>query len=361
MLTGPGAGRTILPSGYQNSNYLGVSGMPVLPFSNSYPVSTSQSALPLSTSWPSSRAQIQGITQKKHPGSSLGEITIVYQVVLRIWENENYHNNVREGDALFVINGLTRNLKESYAIINVRDVNHWHEREYAKATRILEESAPDEKGRRTPILQQKGLFTTSDERRINVFKHLPTSFWETHPDISQALKTERTREAAQNLRYLTERGASKFFKFYGFARGQISDLAVRATAVARGNVVDSISNYWGNHVIAGMSLYWLCTRKRDPETGKYSHFGFWPYAGFDAPGPEHTLYTDYTGHINYCTVIYVGDVVRWVENFNYDPDYLGQLSGSQPLTRTYLNTTSAPGTLRIRMHALKGGRSYYQI
>ena len=289
----------------------------------------------------------------------MGEITIVTQVVLRIWEKENYHNHVKEGDALFVINGLMRTQKESLAIINVRDVNYWQEREYNNAEQLINGSFTEESGQVTPLLVKYGIF--SDAKSLEVFRTLPTAFWPNYPEIATAHKNITKSDHVRTLSYLSERNASRFFKFFGFARGQISDLAVKQTAVARGNVIDSITNYWGNHVIAGMGLYWLCTRKRDPETGRYSHFGFWPYAGFEAPGPAETLYTDYTGHIRYCTVIYVGDVVRWVENFNYDPDYLAQLGGAKPLSRTYLNDSPSPGTLRIRMHTVKGGRTPYQI
>lgn len=331
-----------LSDGRAGINVMG--GFPNLPFSNSFPISQAFPTLPVKQQWPSSSDAMMSDTagRRKHPGSS-SEVQINYPVQLRLWP-DGQHNNILDGDLLMSINtDLIPAHSITMTLLNLTDTNLYLRKRYEEAVHLFESWKHSE---------------NDDVRKLaEVLQHTPTQQWPHFAPVAQGLRDARDRGTFLNLCFLTDFCINTFFNFYGFARGEIPDMSVKGIAAARGNVVDSIKNYWGNEAVPGMKLFLI--RKRVLLESGFDYFAFVPFTGPCNPTYADTSYSDFSGYVQSGESIYVGKVVRWVENLDYTQDILDVMLGfKKPEVRT-INRTG--GTIRIKMHTLPGLKTNFVL
>ena len=342
--------RLIMPAGYDGTALSGIPSTPRQVWSSGMPLSEQQGRIPVLRKWPISKAEDESITVTTYDGRSNSEMTVMSNIILRIWSDRNYHNEIRDGDPIFILNGLVENEKQSQAALNLRHVNQWFADYWARGEKRFTDTAEDAFGETKPKVVLSGILS---EETYKVMKEVPTTHWKNIRALAQARDTPSHFAAIHELDHLAQEIVSEHFNWYGFVRGQVPEnLHVKQVAISRSGRVDDVPNYWGEHVINGMKLYWIFKRRYNPMTGKYGPYGFWPFAAFHDPTDADLLYIDFTGHLAKGKPIYVGRLIRWTENWTMDEDHFEQIIGGKPLTREYLLANGPRGTLRILMAAL---------
>ena len=316
--------------------YLNMGGFPNLPFSSSFPISQAFPSLPVRQAWPDAAtgAMAESKKQRKHPGSA-GEVEINYQAQLRLLEDGS-HNNILDGDLLFSISlEIIPASLYTMTLLNITDINFYLRSKYKEGK-----------------LQFRELEGSRDKRFSHQLRCTPTQRWIHLPEIAQGLDNPKQRTMALSLAYLTSHCIDSYFNFYGFARGELPDTKIKAIAVARGNVISDVKNYWGNDALPGMNLWLVRTRLFKAVKGRYSRFAFVPVACYDKPSYSDRAYIDMTGNVQHATCTYVGKLIRWLENVNYTSDMLDILLGNnKPETRA---TIRSEGSIRVKMCSIPG-------
>jgi hypothetical protein len=344
--------RTVIPFPEQTAN---IGGLPSMhqAFSTEFPV-RGQATTPIGRGLPVTEPGEQGtITSRKHTGNSSSESKVMYGVAMALWDDKHpYHDEIKDGGMVFIISGMTKSESQAQALMNLRHVNEWQREQYTAATAMMSASAGV-----APIVAS-GLLS---QNQFDLLLTLPTRQWGKLPFIKEIRSHPEKSKVFSPVDYLIESSASARFNFYGFAAGQMLETqSTKVTAVSRANMIDNVSNYWGNNLKPEMNCFLIFKRllidNSNPSSPKYGPFGFWPWAGYGAPTEHQRHYVDYSGNDAKGMVVYIGRLIWWVEDFKPSPEYYLQMTGTVPLKLDILRKNPSPGCLRLLVDTLPGRR-----
>lgn len=303
-------------------------------FDTRFSESRAQPSTAFEQQWPSTvDAALSGSKKNRaHPGSG-GEVEINNQALILKAMPNGAHLNITDGDLLLTVHPeLMPSSNMSTPTFNLTDANLYLKDKFEEAMKVVFPKIPKE--------AQTSLLIA------------PTHSWPSLSYIANGLTNPRDRRVCQTLCFLTQMCIETYFNFYGFARDAAPGTALDAIAVARGGVVDSVKNYWGNGAVPGTNLFLVRKRIFHARDKRFLHYAFVPVATFTRPSQADTAYADVTDHIQFGSSIYVGKIIRWVENVDYSPDILSAMHGfNNPRERKSLRS---PGSIRVRMQAIAG-------